>query len=40
MTGLWIYAYVALPVLVVALGYLAMRANARSLRQGRQGPAE
>ena len=25
MTGLWIYAYVVLPVIVVAMGFAAMR---------------
>ena len=24
MTGLWLYAYVALPIIVVAMGYLAV----------------
>ncbi len=27
MTGLWIFAYVVLPVVVVAMGYAAMRLN-------------
>ncbi|CAO4179485.1 hypothetical protein EEDFHM_03528 [Methylorubrum populi] len=40
MIGLWIYAYVALPALAVALGYLAMCANERSVQQSRPGPAE
>ncbi|MEH3117026.1 MAG: hypothetical protein PGN25_05280 [Methylorubrum populi] len=40
MTGLWIYAYVALPLVVIGLGYAAMRVNERSVQQGRQGPAE
>ncbi len=25
MTGLWIYAYVVLPLIVVAMGYAAMK---------------
>lgn len=25
MTGLWLYAYVALPLIVVAMGYAAVR---------------
>ena len=29
MTGLWIFAYVVLPVVVVAMGYGAMRLNER-----------
>ena len=27
MTGLWFFAYVVLPVVVVAMGYAAMRLN-------------
>ena len=30
MTGQWVFAYVALPIIVVALGYAAMRAGGRS----------
>jgi hypothetical protein len=33
MTGLWIFAYVILPVLVVALGWGAMKLNERSIRR-------
>ena len=29
MTGLWIFANVVLPVVVVAMGYAAMRINER-----------
>lgn len=31
MTGLWIFAYVVLPLVVVAMGYAAMRLNERSV---------
>lgn len=34
MTGLWIYAYVVLPVVVLAMGYGAMRLNERGTRSG------
>lgn len=30
MTGLWIYAYVVLPIVVVGMGYAAMRWNERA----------
>ena len=40
MTGLWIYANVALPVVVVGLGYVAVRVNERAVERGRHGPAE
>lgn len=38
MTGLWIFAYVVLPVAVVAMGYAAMRLNEREA--GRLNPGE
>lgn len=35
MTGLWLYAYVALPLIVVAMGYAAVRLTDSSpLRPG------
>lgn len=30
MNGLWIYAYVVLPIVVVGMGYLALRLNERA----------
>lgn len=30
MTGLWIYAYVVLPLVVVGMGYAALRLNERA----------
>jgi hypothetical protein len=30
MTGLWIYAYIVLPVIVVGMGYAALRLNERA----------
>ena len=29
MTGLWLFAYIVLPIVVVGLGYLATRAGGR-----------
>ncbi|MDR6954140.1 hypothetical protein J2X65_003508 [Ancylobacter sp. 3268] len=31
MTGLWIFAFVVLPIVVVAMGYAAMRLNERNI---------
>lgn len=39
MTGIWIFAYVVLPVVVVAMGYVAMRLNERDTGH-HAGPAE
>jgi hypothetical protein len=36
MNGLWIYAYVIMPIIVVALGYAAVRWDERDLH----GPAD
>lgn len=33
MNGLWIFAYVVLPIVVVAMGYGAMRLNEREVRR-------
>lgn len=30
MTGLWVYAYVVLPIVVIGMGYAAMRLNERA----------
>lgn len=30
MTGLWVYAYVVLPLVVIGMGYAAMRLNERA----------
>jgi hypothetical protein len=38
MTGLWIFAYVVLPMVVVAMGYAAMRLNEHEV--GRPKPGE
>ncbi len=37
MTGLWLYAYVVLPCIVVAVGYAAVRLTERGPHAG---PAE
>lgn len=39
MIGLWIYAYVVLPVVVVAMGYAALRLSAPR-HPPHAGPAE
>lgn len=38
MTSLWVFAYVVLPVMVVVMGYAAMRLNERDTHHA--GPAE
>ena len=35
MTGLWVFAYVVLPVVVVAMGYAAVLLNERANRHHR-----
>lgn len=30
MTGLWVYAYIVLPLVVVGMGYAALRLNERA----------
>ena len=43
MNGLWVYAYVVMPIVVVALGYAAVRWDERDLHNPadkRHGPAE
>lgn len=37
MNGIWIFAYVVLPVVVVAMGYAAMRINEREARHPHPG---
>lgn len=38
MTGLWLYAYVVLPIVVIAMGYAAMRLT--EPKHPHAGPAE
>jgi len=32
MTGIWLFAYVVLPVIIVGLGWAALKLNERSTR--------
>jgi hypothetical protein len=43
VNGLWVYAYIVMPIVVVALGYAAVRWDERDLHNPvdkRHGPAE
>jgi hypothetical protein len=37
MTGLWLYAYVVLPIMVMVGGYVALRLHERSFPPGHPG---
>jgi hypothetical protein len=40
MNGIWVFAYVVLPVVIVGLGWAAMKLNEHATRNGHLHPGE